>query len=510
MSTSRAVRRRQGLMRQVQLTPPSFVAFAERACPALLTVSPFLRQRVAWMMHEIQYGRRRHKASRDASTFSAAVLTMLFGRGRFLKINAALVNPIVVSQSGHYTRRETREFHLAPALASALQDYRPPLVPEPLPSPVAAVKLRILRSAISPKARTRSRRTLSAWKGVKVPNAISLNMGALVALGEVLRRFASGLSSPAEIENLNNHGVNSAERAGAYLADVRALLDIAQSNAPAGHLDCHYHQTSTGRLSMEGVNLLNAPRIIRTAALHGCWDIDIENCHLTLLTQLASPVSDAAVSSYRDDTKGTRRRIAERTGIPESTVKKCANALMYGAVPAQSSRRPQDPERSIAKYLDNDEQKILSLRNDPEFGGLNAGVRKLVSAIIESWPLKAGRVINAMKLTIRPRPRCGSRGKSAGKPRSSVAAHILQGAEASILRAMARACEGSLLLCVHDGFVSRERIELGRLEDQIHAETGFRVELHQHELALPFLYPRIPTGRQDRLGQVVDLQRAVA
>lgn len=120
-----------------------------------------------------------------------------------------------------------------------------------------------------------------------------------------------------------------------YLLDSARTIKHYSSTKVAGknRLIQRYHESKAGRLYASGVNLQNVPKLIKHAALSGCWEHDFENCHYSIFLQLAARIGIqcTAIQHYIDHKNAFRAAIAEDVGISAKQVKICLLALMYGA-----------------------------------------------------------------------------------------------------------------------------------------------------------------------------------
>lgn len=138
---------------------------------------------------------------------------------------------------------------------------------------------------------------------------------------------------------------------------------------------------------------------------------------------------------------------------------------MYGA-PATTWEHASIPE------LIGD-QAAWRLFRQPAFRQLHTDVIKARSVIVKHFPVQPGGwVENALGLRIsrKEKPRL--------KPRF-VLAHILQGLEAKALMAVVRQYGDNVQLCVHDGWVTREQIDLNEVTCLIRDAIGIDVEIEE-------------------------------
>jgi hypothetical protein len=60
--------------------------------------------------------------------------------------------------------------------------------------------------------------------------------------------------------------------------------------------------------------------------------------------------------------------------------------------------------------------------------------------------------------------------------------HALQGVEALVLKTVVEHCGDQILLCMHDGWVARDRLNCRELEALIETSTGFPLGIEEQQL----------------------------
>lgn len=80
-----------------------------------------------------------------------------------------------------------------------------------------------------------------------------------------------------------------------------ALIKMSRNTACPGSIPIHYLEQSTGRLFAEGLSLQSAPREIRSAALAGCRDYDISNCHWAFTIETPEKYYLRYIHTYKFD-----------------------------------------------------------------------------------------------------------------------------------------------------------------------------------------------------------------
>ena len=240
-----------------------------------------------------------------------------------------------------------------------------------------------------------------------------------------------------------------------------------------------YRESEAGRLYAEGTNLQTAPRNIRKAALQGCYDYDMENCHYSLFQQLADRAGyqSNAVREYLTNKKEVRAEIARLIDRPIDAVKQCLVAIIYGAKnTAYSSEYFKQP--ALPKYLGGEAAEAF--REVEIVKALFREVREGGKAIIKNQSVgRRGYIKNAMG--------CGINIETDKKPtdHKKIMAHLLQGLEAKMLEIARKTYPGKILLLQHDGFTCAAPVNIRLLEKAITTQLGYRMEFSEEQLQIP-------------------------
>ncbi len=248
----------------------------------------------------------------------------------------------------------------------------------------------------------------------------------------------------------------------AYLLNAARTIKHYSSTKLAGenNLIQRYHESKAGRLYASGVNLQNAPKLIKNAALSGCWEHDFDNCHYAIFLQLAARTGQTctAMQHYIANKTAVRAAIADDVGITIKQVKICLLALMYGA------RESTWHDAAISQIIGS---KAQELYQHPFFAKFSEEINKSRKQIISLWPNQNQRsIINAM-----------------GKPISKkdndrfIMAHIQQGLEARMLHISISHCHDQILLLQHDGFSTLSKIDCSTIICQISEVLGFDMQI---------------------------------
>lgn len=271
-----------------------------------------------------------------------------------------------------------------------------------------------------------------------------------------------------------NSGEEKAQRRALMARDQASImLDLAKrSGAPGYVIPTTYRESPAGRLYAEGpINLQRCVGEVRRAALAGCYDVDIANCHWSLLAQMAERLDEPAphILRYLANKKATRAEIASAGGISIDDAKFLLLAIIYGATLARS---PKENQHAIEKRLGTDAAELL--RELPLVLDLYRDVRRVGKAVLTDYATrtrKAGVIVNDAGREI------GIKSNAREK-----LAHVLQGAESMALQSMLSALSGRVALMQHDGLTIHGEPDLAHLESCIKADTGYVLTLESEQL----------------------------
>jgi len=108
---------------------------------------------------------------------------------------------------------------------------------------------------------------------------------------------------------------------------------------------------------------------------------------------------------------------------------------------------------------------------------LNEEIKFLGSKVVETLPRHKGLIGNSLGIYTSTQGTNGTR-----RNNGSLLSHALQGIEAIALRVVLRLHGHSILLCMHDGWVSDKRLDKDQLETAILSATGFPLKIEEKQL----------------------------
>jgi hypothetical protein len=284
----------------------------------------------------------------------------------------------------------------------------------------------------------------SKWKGVWPSPTIPINQGALL--------------------DFSRKTTNPRQKMGAL-----RLLKLSRNTRCPGQIPVVYEQKSTGRLTDVLFAVQNTHREVISAALHGYWDYDLNNAHFSILSAWAKRLgqSTPVVDQYLRHRRKIRIELAENCNAELDDVKECLIALLYGG-PLQIN-----PDfATIPKILGRD--GAILFKSHPFVIGLKNEISRVAKFIVADTHSTRGCYVNAM----------GIEAKKITKkdPTFNLLCHALQGVEALALKTVVTQHGEDILLCMHDGWVSRRRLDLKKLKRIIYAATSFELEIEEQRL----------------------------
>ncbi|WP_394173489.1 hypothetical protein [Thalassotalea litorea] len=379
--------------------------------------------------------KRRHNFDSDSFSMSSHELNQLFGRSKFNKIVELTIPKLVAKTVNHnHAKGTTRAYKITSEAKGLFLKYCQSDQSE------KASGSQITRHKETHQAiRSRDKNFNNAKCKLTLSNTVKINKQNLLAI--------SSWAEPATDE-LEEHESR-------YAISCHLLLKQLDSN---NRLPSYYQEANSGRLYGQGCHLQYQPKMVREAALDGCWDYDIANCHFTIMSQLCRSygVEVPFIEHYISNKATVRKLIAQETDLDIKIVKQALISLLYGAklVPSFESQlfRLIGPE------------KIRLLINHPAVKNLNDDIKKARKAILKHSHTHGNKVINVMRKAI-----------SKQTTNSKIFCHLLQGIEARMLNIVGKLYSNDIVLLMHDGWVSKTKLNSQLIEEAIFQETGFHI-----------------------------------
>lgn len=331
--------------------------------------------------------------------------------------------------------------------------------------------------------------THSRFKGIPMYTPIEIDGMNLNLFHEAATAWIAREDAPEGFEWIHEQYAairdGNGPNAGKEKADYRAylgisqasmLVDIAKRSKPAGYvIPTTYVEHPSGRLYAENaVNLQGCVSEVRKAALKGCYDIDIENCHWTLLREMASyaGVDVDHINHYLRNKKAVREQLASHAGISIEDAKFVLISLIYGARLEHST---EDYGKAICDRIGHEAlNKVLTC---DLVMNLHEDLKIARKAVIAAY--KASSNMPGKNVIVNDAGRMMDIDESTTSQQLS---HILQGAESEILKLMVANCQTYAVVLQHDGFTAPIEVDLTYLESIIKYELGYDVKLSQTQI----------------------------
>ena len=428
------------------LIPQTLIAAIKAEYPPFAELSSINQLRIAQMLWLWTSASQRHRQHPDAIAFTNRQIKKLWGNAKTMREVIGgdyfcVFKADNLSLDKNYCNAFWPLDYMGRALLKCLLD--------PLPIDFIdgnGFQFKKIRNAIRSRAAPEGAgQKHSVWKGIRCPSFVPINHDALLSFirGKDLLEILS----------------------------VLRLLRISNNEHCPGFIPVCYEQKSSGRIFEILTGFQNTPREVRNAALEGSWDYDISNCHFSILGQWGEKAGIAthAIDDYLVNKKTIRNRLAAQCKVEVALIKESLIALLYGA---SQSYKPEFS--SVSRSMG--EAATTIFMKDPFIKLLNADIRRVRRPIVGSLRRHGGGVGNVLGVFT---PAVEDRKK---KSDAQLLCHALQGIEAQALRAVLKHYGDEILLPMHDGWVSRTRLEVGNLERLIFEATGYRLSVEEKRL----------------------------
>jgi hypothetical protein len=415
--------------------------------------------------------RRKHRTEPNHAVFYYRELEKSFGRANFKRMNDEL--QIFTVKNSKHNSQVASAYKLTEQVEKLLNKYY--TKGKMLSSRLIYADGTVMHRAPKAIASICNDGSISkAWNGTKTSNAILVD---LPMLEKLQKHFM------AEIQNgtRDMFADGSNAKIDYRIASIGEIRRLAETDVAGRGVVIHrYRECDSGRLYALNTSLQTAPRSVRSAALHGLHDYDIENCHYSIFYQLAQRAGMECehINHYLANKSKVRQAVSDNVGITLKQTKSCLLALMYGAKLSEwEGYKDKDGNKlskgsSIPEEIGRD--KAMALYADANFSGIAADVKLAGKLILEQWDKSKTVLFNAM-------------GKSIllSEPSNKKMAHILQGIEAKAIKAAVMLYPDDVVLLMHDGFVSKAILNLQMLEQVIYDETGFKLQVSYEPITVP-------------------------
>jgi len=218
-----------------------------------------------------------------------------------------------------------------------------------------------------------------------------------------------------------------------------------------------YELRSTGRYFATNATLQGYFKAVRYAALHSCYEYDLESAHQSILLQLLDNkgidfLELKLLREYVENKEAIRQKLSVELELPLKIVKIILQALTYGA------RLSRSPEEAIYRECDRNKEAIERVVTHPWL----AQYRKVFEKAHKHLIGDKKSFKNALGIVC----------KKAGV--SQQMAHLLQGYERQVIDSLIkRTNKGDIALLLHDAIVFNGKTSSSDLSAFVKRDTGF-------------------------------------
>lgn len=442
---------------------------------------------IGWLVWFYGDPRRLHKnCTRQNSKYSSYThqeLDSIFGRAKFSALNTQTGIFHVYPHFGDGGLGYTRGYELSPVVAELLRQFY--IEYQFRSVDLVSISGQSLQSLTSGIVGTRKNNQRNrCWRGIHFNSLIPAQNDYLDELIFSYRCLWEELKKDRSVER------QRLDKVELILRQATIFRIISNNSIAPGCLPMIYQESDSGRVYSLGKSLQNCSRIVRTAAMHGYYDVDIENCHYNLLAQQFESQSGAplgAINDYINAPRLIQADLCGRLGLERGQVKQVLISLVYDAPRSTSFKC------SIVETL-GCKEKAAALLEDKFFKELSQETRNVVRFLsdISKKNAKSGSIMN--------RAGCGL--KLSEKPsRGQIIAHQLQGTEAVILKECVSVCNDDSflpMLLQHDGFSIHTPPDTNQLSRHIEKTVGVKVKFSLkrlgYEQELKSTFPRSPNA----------------
>ena len=447
----------------------AFLRYLARYLPGFKRQPKDVRLALCAMIYEAPTRYRAHSHHDGYARFTWQELAQSFGRGRFNAINDELGLFEILKEDGRESwskaEERTKAYMLTEQVATIRADYLKGVFKR------GATRLmtqdgKYLQSlpASALAAKNKDGQNRRGFHGLPVTSLVPVNLvqikKLMVSIEARLLAHEAGFvtgelfSAPPNIKFLK-----------ALHQDAAMLVSKARNVNWPGRVLHRYTESESGRVyAATTPNLQNCFRVLREAAMAGLYDIDIENCHYSILAQMAAAHGHqcTVINDYLTNKRQFREALAAEFGISMRQVKDALIALIYGA---KFSGRAED----ALPMIFNSKALADKAYEHPMFMALRDDIAEARAVVLAAQEVNRRTIKNCRGLTIRV---------DDSNERQQLA-HLLQGVEVAALEAACRLYPEEIVLLQHDGFTSTKLLDTERIEAAMLEATGYRLKVEQ-------------------------------
>ena len=447
----------------------AFLRYLARHLPGFKQQPKDVRMALCGMIYEAPTRYRAHSHHEGYSRFTWQELEQSFGRKGFASINERLGVFEVLKDGGReawsMVEGRTKAYMLTERVATIRENFFKGCFRR------GATRLltqdgKYLKSlpASALAAKNKDGQNRRGFQGLPVTTLVPVNLvqvkKLMVNIEARLMAHEAGFVTGELFSEVPNTKFLKALR-----QDAAMIVSKARHVEWPGHVLHRYCEVESGRVYAEGVgNLQNCYRVLREAAMAGLYDIDIENCHYSILAQMAAAQGYpcTAIKEYLANKRQVRESLAAEFDISVRQAKDALIALIYGA---KFSGRAADALPMIFGST-----KLASkVYQHPKFLALRDDIAEARAVVLKAQEVSRRTIKNCRGLTIR---------LEESNERQQLA-HLLQGVEVTALEAAYRLYPKEIVLLQHDGFTATCPLDTKRIEAAMLEATGYRLEVEQ-------------------------------
>ena len=449
----------------------SFLRYLDRYLPGFKGHAKDVRLALCGMISEAPTRYRAHSHHEGYSRFTWQELEQSFGRKGFTTINRSLGLFKVLHaddrEDWSMVEARTKAYILTEKVLDILTNFLKGChrrKPTKLLTQDGKELQTLPASAMMAKNRNRPNENRRVFKNLSVSTLVPVNLvqvkKLMVNIEARLLAHESGFVQDEMFSKVPNTKFLKLLR-----QDAAMIVTKARNARWPGFVLHRYFESDSGRVYVDGgSNLQVCYRVLREAAMAGLYDIDIENCHYSILAQMAasSGYQCTAIQHYLNNKEPVRDGLATEFGISNQQAKDALIALIYGA---KFSVRAKD---ALPKIF-NSTKLATRIYEHPTFLALRNDITGARKAVLENHPETNGTIKNKAGLVMR----------LDGSNDRQQLAHLLQGVEVLALEAGYRLYPKEIVLLQHDGFAATCPLDTKRIEQAMLEATGYRLKVEQ-------------------------------
>ena len=443
----------------------AFLRYLERYLPGFKRQPKDVRLALCAMIYEAPTRYRAHSHHEGYSRFTWQELGRSFGRGRFNRINDEL-GVFEVLEDWSKIEGRTKPYMLTERVATLREKYLEGVFRR------GATKLltqdgKYLQSlpASALAAKNKNGQNRRGFLNLPVTTLVPVKLVQVKKLmvdieARLMAHEAGFVNGELFSEVPNIKFLNALHQ------DAALVVSKARNDKWPGYVLHRYFEIESGRIYADGVgNLANCYRALREVAMAGLYDIDIENCHYSILAQMAAAqgYQCTEINDYLDNKEKVRDSLAAEFGISTEQAKQALIALIYGA---KFSLRAKD---ALPKIFNKDPALADKIYKHSKFLALRNEISEARAVVLKAQEVSRRTIKNCRGLTIR----------LDGSNERQQLAHLLQGVEAKALEAAYSLYPEKIVLLQHDGFTSTKPLDTKRIEAAMLDATGYLLKVEQ-------------------------------